>query len=252
MPARWQARPPTSGPFIRSAVQISFTRSAWNRPYARGGCPPGGWSARGPQTTAGSRARRAPSPAARPAPGGPARRSARSSLSSARPLGPPRRGLPRRGHQRVKAPGTAGGDPPVDRLARYRHRVPDGPACSRPASSRTTWPRCRDVRASSMAGSISDHRHSAMVCARCRLAAASRSAAVICFLLRIRRKQDLRRPCPARPGVRKSKRRPWRPGSCCPPGPAAPGRAASRRSGARPPHAPPPCPGRETGCAARR
>ena len=41
MPARWQARPATSGPFIRSAVQISFTFCASKRPYACGGRPPG-------------------------------------------------------------------------------------------------------------------------------------------------------------------------------------------------------------------
>src|SRR5258708_7047035 len=40
IPARWQVRPATAGPFIRSAVQISFTRPASNRPYACGGCPP--------------------------------------------------------------------------------------------------------------------------------------------------------------------------------------------------------------------
>ena len=30
-----------SGPFMRSAVQISSTASASNRPNASGGCPPG-------------------------------------------------------------------------------------------------------------------------------------------------------------------------------------------------------------------
>ena len=41
MPARKVAFPATRGPFIRSAVQISFTASAWNRPKACGGVPPG-------------------------------------------------------------------------------------------------------------------------------------------------------------------------------------------------------------------
>jgi len=62
--------------------------------------------------------------------------------------------------------------------------LPDGPACSPAARSRTIAPRWRDVSAGSIAGSISDHRHSAIVCARCRLAAASRSAAVMTFLLK--------------------------------------------------------------------
>ena len=41
MPARKDGFPPTRGPFMKSAVQISCTSSAWNRPNASGGCPPG-------------------------------------------------------------------------------------------------------------------------------------------------------------------------------------------------------------------
>ena len=50
-----------------------------------------------------------------------------------------------------------------------------------------------------------------------------------------RRERDLPRPWPARPAVRKRKRRPGRPGSCCPPAAAARAPAACRRPGGRRP-----------------
>jgi hypothetical protein len=60
---RWQSRPPTLDPFIRSAVQISLTLSASNRPNASGGRPSGRvlssraanhrWTARSVGTCAG-------------------------------------------------------------------------------------------------------------------------------------------------------------------------------------------------------
>ena len=152
-----QARPATSGPFIRSAVQISFGRSAWNRPNAGGRLPAG----------AGGQLAGLEHPLDRPLGGRPAQLGGQdpatcaavragfsffSPTASSTTCGGARRGLARRRDQRVEPAGPARGDPPVERLAGHRHPRARRAGVSRPASSRTIWPRCRDVRAGSIAG----------------------------------------------------------------------------------------------------
>ena len=189
IPARNDGFPPTAGPFMKSAVQISFTASAWNRPNACGGAPPGRvvssrasshrWMVRSDGT--------APPWAAR------IRRTCaavRAGFSIFSPAASSSVCVPSRGGH-CRGEGTSPPKPSSRRATIHRSRVrrdtvtfrPSGPACSRDARSRTTWPRWREVRAGSIAGSTSDHRHSAMSLRRCRAAAACLSAAVIFSLL---------------------------------------------------------------------
>ena len=184
MPARKDGFPPTRGPFMKSAVQISFTASAWNRPNASGGAPPGRvvssrasshrWMVRSDGT--------APPCAAR------IRRTCaavRAGFSIFSPAASSSVSVPSRGGH-CRGDGTSPPNPSSRRATTHRSSVrrdtltffPSGPACSRDARSRTTSPRWRDVRAGSIAGSTSAHRHSAMSFRRCRAAAACLSAAV--------------------------------------------------------------------------
>jgi hypothetical protein len=171
MTDRWQSRPPTAGPFIRSAVQISFTTPASNRPNACGGFPSGRvfssraashrWIARSDGACAH------PSRAAR------TRRTCaavRCGFSIFSPTASSTTSLSVRGAH-CRGQGTSASNPPSRRAMTHRSRVrrdtgtsflPSGPACSRDARSRTTAPRCRAVRAGSIAGSTSVHRHSAI------------------------------------------------------------------------------------------
>ena len=220
MAARWQARPATGGPFIRSAVQISFTVSAVNRPKACGGCPSGRvvssraenqrWMARseGAQPSRAARIRRTCA-------------AVRAGFSIFRPTASSTTSASVRGAH-CRGAGTSASNPPSRRATTHRSSVrrdtgtgrPNGPSCSRAASWRTTAPRCRAVRAGSIAGSVSAHRHNAMVCARWRRAAASRSAAVIIHLLGM---PGMSRNPPTMAGpaaVTKAKQRPRHPGSC--------------------------------------
>ena len=128
MPARNDGRPATFGPFIRSAVQISFTAAASNRPNASGGAPPGGGQLAGLQPPLDRPHRRHA-----PALGGQDPADLRAGagrvlhLQARRQLlgpGPqPGRALPRRGNQRLEPALAAGHDPPVQRAARHRHRL---------------------------------------------------------------------------------------------------------------------------------
>ena len=191
MPARNDGLPATFGPFIRSAVQISFTVAASNRPNASGGAPPGRvvssrasshrWIVRtdGAQPSWAARIRRTCAPV-------------RAGFSIFRPAASSSMPVPARGGH-CRGEGTSASNPPSRRATTQRSMVrrdtgtvlPSGPACSREASWRTTWPRWRDVRARSIAGSTSAHRHSAMVCRLCRAAAACLSAAVNSSLLQM-------------------------------------------------------------------
>ena len=189
MPARNDGFPPTSGPFMKSAVQISPTASAWNRPKASGGSPPGRvvssrasshrWIVRSDGTAPPCAARIRRTCAAVRAGFSIFSPAARSSVS-----------VPSRGGH-CRGDGTSALNPPSRRATTHRSIVrrdtltflPSGSWCSRDARSRTTAPRCRDVRAGSIAGSVSAHRHSAMSLRRCRAAAACLSAAVTSGLL---------------------------------------------------------------------
>ena len=220
MPARKVALPATRGPFIRSAVQISFTASAVNRPKACGGVPSGRevssraanqrWMARseGAQRSRAARIRRTCA-------------AVRAGFSIFRPAASSTTSSSVRGAH-CRGAGTSASNPPARRATTHRSIVrrdtdtgaPDGPSCSRAASWRTTAPRCRAVRAGSIAGSVSAHRHNAIVCARWRRAAASRSAAVIIHLLGM---PGMSRNPPTMAGpatVTKAERRPRRAGSC--------------------------------------
>ena len=191
MPARWQGQA-TSGPFIRSAVQISFTASAWNRPNASGGCPPG----RVTSSRAANQRWIARSEGAQPSRAIRIRRTwdaVRAGFSSFSPTASSTTSASVRGAH-WRGSGTSASNPTSRRATTHRSRVrrdtetfflPSGPSCSRAARSRTTAPRCRGVRAGSIAGPTSVHRHSAISCARCRRAAASRSAAVMSCLLEV-------------------------------------------------------------------
>ena len=190
MAARWQSRPAIRGPFIRSAVQISPTASASNRPDASGGCPAG----RVASSRAANQRWIARSDGAQPSRAIRTRRTCaavRSWFSIFSPTASSTTLASVRGAD-CRGSGTSASNPPSRRATTHRSRVrrdtdtfrPDGPSCSRAARSRTTRPRCRAVRAGSIAGPTSVHRHSAISCARCRRAAASRSAAVMSCLLR--------------------------------------------------------------------
>ena len=144
MPARWQARPATVGPFIRSAVQISFTVSAWNRPKACGGCPPG----RVVSSRAANQRWMARSEGAQPSRAARIRRTCaavRAGFSIFRPTASSTTSASVRGAH-CRGAGTSASNPPARRATihrsmrapRHRHRPPDGPSCSRAASSRTT------------------------------------------------------------------------------------------------------------------
>ena len=205
MTDRWQSRPPMTGPFIRSAVQISFTAPASNRPNASGGFPSGRvfssraanqrWIARsdGAQPTRAIRTRRTCA-------------AVRAGFSIFSPTASSTTSASVRGAH-CRGPGTSASNPPSRRATTHRSRVrrdtetfvfPPGPSCSRDARSRTTCPRCRAVRAGSAAGSTSVHRHSAISCARCRRAAASRSAAVMAASRKCPVHDRISRPCARR------------------------------------------------------
>jgi len=189
MPTRNDGRPATFGPFIRSAVQISFTAAASNRPNAAGGAPPGRvvssrasshrWIVRtdGTHPPWAARIRRTCA-------------AVRAGFSIFRPAASSSVPVPSRGGH-CRGEGTSASNPPSRRATIHRSSVrrdtgtvlPSGSSCSPDARSRTIAPRCRGVRAGSIAGSTSAHRHSAMVCRLCRAAAACLSAAVNSSLL---------------------------------------------------------------------
>ena len=133
--------------------------------------------------------RRRPAQPGRPGSGGPAP-PVRAGFSIFSPAASSSVSVPSRGGH-CRGEGTRASNPPSRRATTHRSIVrrdtadlpPVRPWCSRDARSRTTAPRCRDVRAGSIAGSVSAHRHSAMSLRRCRAAAACLSAAVTFGLL---------------------------------------------------------------------
>ena len=145
----------------------------------------------------------------------------RAGFSIFRPAASSSVSVPARGGH-CRGEGTSASNPPCRRATIHRSivrrdtatGVPDGPSCSRAASSRTIAPRCLDVRAASIAGSTSAHRHNATVRARWRPAAASLSAAVITHLPGmsgfVPEYPDHGRPAT----VSRAQRRPRHPGSC--------------------------------------
>jgi len=97
-----------------------------------------------------------------------------------------RRALARLGHQRLEPAVAARDHPAVQGAPRHRDLLPAvRPVVLAGGQIPDDPPRCRGVRAGSIAGPTSVHRHSAISRARCRRAAASRSAAVMSCLLEV-------------------------------------------------------------------
>ena len=181
---KYVLRPPVTGPCRASPVHISLGRAAPNRPDTGGGLPPGRvrssrrakWRCRarsGGDHPALVRRIRASCAAVR---AGFSRFSAAARCSTSAGV----RGVTWRD-------GGASASNPPDRQARiHRPRLgrdtltgsPNGPACSRAASSRTIRPRCRVLSPGSAASRISEYRNSATARARPARRASSSSAAV--------------------------------------------------------------------------